>query len=143
VPSDGYHFLAIILAGDRCGSVRVLLLGPREAELVELEDVLQEFQLFGPQEVKPVKLQGIQAILSETLARHEVGRRGRKGGKGKQRVLGNAADVAKVLRKGGWHGTHFPGNLLVCERGRVVLKRTRADGRRLISEIKGMDGRGT
>ena len=57
-------------------------------------------------------------------------------GKSKQRVFMNATDVAKIFGRGGRHRADFLGGLLVCYRGRMVLKRKCVGERRLVREIR-------
>jgi len=90
---------------------------PCKGLLVELEDVLGEFEFIGPKEVVLVEFKVIQAFLHKLEAGRE---RGWVGGKRRERnkwVFGALSDDAEVFREGGGHGVDFLRCLLICKDG--------------------------
>jgi len=73
---------------------------PCKCLLVDFEDVRHKLHLFGPQKVKPVEVEGIEAFLGEARAQCELGRVCRKCGKGEEGILGTASNDTKVFREG-------------------------------------------
>jgi hypothetical protein len=74
--------------------------------------------------------------LSKAEARRKVRGESRKGRKGEQGVLGDAAEITKVLREGGWYRADLVSDLFVCKGGLVGQRRGHAvEHGGLISEI--------
>ena len=95
----------------------LLCFGPREAGLVELEDVCEQLEFLWPEEIVAIEFQVLQPFHSEAWARQELRWTSGECREREKRVLGDVVDCAEVLREQGRHGANFASHLFVGGNG--------------------------